>query len=364
MHSANKIKINHISYEDFINRVTKECVKKNLLTDGSIELTFRCNLKCSHCYVSYHENINKKKEMSYEEICNYLDQLAKEGLRTIVFNGGEPLIRKDFLEIYTYAKKKGFMITVFTNANLVNKKIINCFKKYRPLLIEVSLYGITPQTYESITGVNGSFKKAIKGINLLLKNKISVTLKTIAIQQNKKEIIKMKKWAEKNDMGFKIGASITPRINGSRKPCKFRLSPKETAYFESLNKGAIKKWLDLLNKGLKEKPKDCLYLCKNRCNSFFINPYGKMMICEASRNPSYNLRKGTIKEGIKFLKKIRKEKIRKNTKCVNCKLRYLCQQCPGWAQIENNDPEKPIEYFCQITKAKKNIINRIETSKD
>jgi len=68
-----------------------------------------------------------------------------------LITGGEPLLRKDFADIYLCLKNKGLLVSVFTNATLLNRDHIELFKKYPPRDIEVSVYGVTPETYESVT---------------------------------------------------------------------------------------------------------------------------------------------------------------------------------------------------------------------
>ena len=96
--------------------------KKNIFFpfDAQIELTYRCNLNCVHCYCVEED---KGKELGTKEVKIILDDLKKEGCLWLALSGGEPLMRKDFLEIYAYAQKKGFLITLFTNGQLFNKKI-------------------------------------------------------------------------------------------------------------------------------------------------------------------------------------------------------------------------------------------------
>ena len=113
---------------------------------GQIELTYRCNLNCIHCYCKGIED----KELTTEEWKKILDVLQKEGCLHLCFTGGEPLIRDDFLEIYSYAKTKGFIITLFTNGQALTAKIINYLVKSPPMAIEITLNGITQRSIEEI----------------------------------------------------------------------------------------------------------------------------------------------------------------------------------------------------------------------
>lgn len=107
--------IPEISYAQFGEGLYKEAVANRIPLGGSFELTFRCNLRCVHCYCNLKPNDQDEieKELATEEVFNILDQVAEAGCLWLLITGGEPLLRPDFLEVYTYAKKKGFIITLF-----------------------------------------------------------------------------------------------------------------------------------------------------------------------------------------------------------------------------------------------------------
>ena len=90
---------------------------------GQFELTHRCNLRCQHCYIVRN---NKKAELTYKEICRVIDEVRKEGCLWLCLTGGEPLLREDFLDIYSYAYKKGFIITIFTNLRVPSSILYLC----------------------------------------------------------------------------------------------------------------------------------------------------------------------------------------------------------------------------------------------
>ena len=93
-----------------------------------------------------------------------------------------------------------------------------------------------------------------------------------------------------------------------------------------------------------------LYNCGAGLNSFHIDPYGKMSVCTMSRYPAYNLRHGSFQDGYyNFFPKILSQKLKdEQNKCNQCEMLALCGQCPGLAQLENGDQEKPVEYLCRV----------------
>src|SRR5260370_14946517 len=100
----------------------------------SIEVTRRCPLECQHCYnnLPMGDQDARQREMTTEEHFRVLYELVEMGCFWLLYTGGEIFARKDFLEIYTYAKKKGFLITLFTNGTLINEIIADYLVQWPP----------------------------------------------------------------------------------------------------------------------------------------------------------------------------------------------------------------------------------------
>ena len=332
---------------------------KNISSPFSIqlELTYRCNLNCVHCYCLGAGD--ESKELDINEVKKILDDLRQQGCLQLTFSGGEPLLRGDFLEIYAHAKKNGFLITIFTNGQLFNKRIIEYLVKAPPYAIEITLNGISKGTYENITRVKGSFLRVIENIKILAKNKLPLILKTNLLKQNQKEIAKIKMWAEAilgkpgRKHYFKYDPFIYPRLNGDTSPLKFRLSFKEIL-------SAIKEDPDMFLEHQKEmckdfsplqKPSDYLYHCESWMHQAFINPYGRLKFCLFSERFSLNLRKGTFEEGFyKLFPRVSEEKFKTDSTCRNCSLRTVCRWCPAMAYLETGDEEKQVFYYCRLAR--------------
>ena len=135
----------------------------------SVEVTRRCPLHCLHCYnnLSAGDHVARARELSTDEHFRLLDELADLGCFWVLYTGGEIFARKDFLEIYTYAKKKGFLITLFTNGVLIDEAVADHLVEWPPFAIEITLYGRSKETYEALTSVPGSYDRCMKAIELL-----------------------------------------------------------------------------------------------------------------------------------------------------------------------------------------------------
>ena len=125
-------------------------------------MTRRCNLKCIHCY-SNSADIDYPDELTTDEGKKLIDDLAAFGSPVILFSGGEPLLRRDLLELAQYARDKGMRAVISTNGTLITKDIAAKLQKVGLSYVGVSLDGIE-KTHDRFRGKKGAFAAAIEGI--------------------------------------------------------------------------------------------------------------------------------------------------------------------------------------------------------
>jgi len=353
-----------LRYSDFSLNLHNRVLGQRVPIGGTIEVTRRCPLNCVHCYnrLPMPDQEVRANELTYEEHCRILDEITKAGCLWFLYTGGEIFVRKDFLDIYTYAKRKGLLITLFTNGILITSEIADYLANWRPFSIEITLYGLTKETYEQVTGIAGSYDKCMRGIHLLMERGLPLKLKTMALRVNKKEIWQMKDFVEK-DLGleFRFDAMINPRIDRSQNPLKVRLSPQEVVELDLRDPKRINEWGKFCEKFNgpvhTSEHLDDLYHCGAGIHSFAIDPYGMLRICTFSCDDGYDLRRGSFRYGWEtFLSNVRKKKITRKTKCISCEIKAMCGMCPASAQLENGDPEEPVDFLCQVAHLRANAL--------
>lgn len=342
------------TYADFSRVVHDQVNPLRIPVNGTIEITNRCPLECAHCYnnLPMSDASARRRELTTDDHKRLLDELFDMGCLWLLYSGGEIFARADFLEIYAYAHAKGFLITLFTNATLITERIADFLAAHPPFDIEVTLYGRTKATYESLTGIPGSFEKCLRGIELIRSRHLPLKLKTVALTINKHEVAAMKRFAHDLGLEFKFDPMISPRIDCSSSPLAVRLDPADIVAMDLEDPERVSEWKRLALECAPELPSDGearpLYECGGGVNTFAIDPYGDMTICVLSHVDRYNVRDGSVRDGWEhFLRGVRARRTQRITKCTKCALKSLCGSCPANAELEAGDPEEPVDFLCR-----------------
>ncbi len=258
------------------------------------EITCRCNLKCVMCYTDcFNTPEHIRRELSTDEIFRIMDEMKESGVIELVLTGGEPMSRPDFKEIYTRAVRSGFMTKIYTNGTFINAEWIEIFKTFPPAIIEISYHGSTPQTFDTVTAMPGSFEKVRAAVRLLLDSQIPLRLKTTALDLNYAEILAIKEEVQAMDGAFfRLGRDLRAAADGSAGVLGFQLSD-EKLYSLSLKDEDLMREEDRLY----EEQKDTKPACHEGLIQFHIDAYGQMQLCSSNRKKSYDLRTGNFKDG-------------------------------------------------------------------
>jgi radical SAM protein with 4Fe4S-binding SPASM domain len=339
-----------VKYKDFSLNVHTQAEHTRTVVNAQIELTYGCNLHCVHCYTDcYNRPDLLKQELSYEEVTRILDQLAAEGCLWVCFTGGEIFMRKDFLEIYAYAKRKGFLITLFTNGTLFTEAIADYLKEHPPFSIEISCHGATEETFDRITQVKGSFQRFLKGIRLLTERGLPIKIKTKAMTVNQHELDQIKAFVEGLGTQFRLSTIIYPRLNGDLTPAAYRLSPDEIVALESQEGGSDQE--DRCTEAEIEigpPADDRLFRCGCGTTAVHINAWGQLGTCTWVTERA-DLRQTTVADAVRqVFPRIRAARYQGESPCRTCHVHTFCDKMPANAAAEAGDREQPVEHFCRV----------------
>jgi radical SAM protein with 4Fe4S-binding SPASM domain len=352
----------------------KSSAKRHLYS-FELELTARCPNNCRHCYVNLPANDSaaKKAELTLDEISRIADEAVSMGAIWCLITGGEPLLRDDFSNIYLDLKRKGLLVSVFTTAQILTEKHIELFRKYPPRDIEITVYGVTKETYERVTRKPGSFEAFMRGLNRILDAGIKVRFKAMALRSNISELTEIARFCrEKTKDYFRFDPMLHLRFDGdplrNEEIRAERLSPEEIVSIEQADtdrsRALQKDCHELINPEFSHTNCNHLFHCGAGNGSFYISYDGKLRLCSSLCHPdcTYDLRQGSLKEAWNdFIPKIRD--MRSDDKafletCRVCPIINLCLWCPAHAYLETGRLDGSVSYFCEVAKARVKAILR------
>jgi radical SAM protein with 4Fe4S-binding SPASM domain len=330
-----------------------------------LEVTARCNHDCRHCYINLPagDSTAQQNELSLAQIADIADQAATMGSIWCLLTGGEPLLRADFTEIYLIMKRKGILLSVFTNACLIREEHIALFKKFPPRHIEISVYGVTTETYERVTRRPGSYEAFRRGLDLLLDNKIEVRLKAMALRSNVAELPAIAAFCRQHTKDyFRFDPLLHLRFDGN--PTRNaeikaeRLNADEIAAIEQGDgerSADLKKNCDYFILPAQEH-QDCRHMfhCGTGKDSFVVSPEGFFHLCSSLRHSKcmVDLKKTTLADAWNNLVPRVHAMTSSNheflNKCRICPIINLCLWCPAHAHLETGQLDGWSEYFCQV----------------
>jgi len=342
---------------------------KSLLIRLDIELTQRCNNNCIHCCINVPANDDaaKNRELSTEEIKNILEEAVSLGCLTVRLTGGEPLLRKDFEDIYLFARKAGLRVSIYTNATLITPRLAELFAHVPPLeKVEITVYGMKKESYRAVTRIPVAFEAAWRGINLLLEKNVPFIATRVLLPPNMDEMDEFEKWTS-TIPGMDILPPTTVSLDlrchrdseeKNRLIKELRLSPDEVLSFLKREEQEYLKGMKMFCSRFMTSPGDGLFGCGAGIKSGYVNAYGYFQPCALLRHQDaiYDLKNGSLKDALtNFFPAIRQMKATNPdylARCARCFLRGICQQCPGKSWGEHGALGTTVEYLCETAHVK------------
>lgn len=346
-----------------------KAVEGRPLFSFDFDLTARCNNNCRHCYINLPawDGAAKRRELSLDEIDRIASEAASLGAFWCLLSGGEPLLREDFADVYLLLKKKGLLVSIFSNATLVRPEHVRLFQAYPPRDVEVSVYGATRETYEMVTRTPGSFGAFLEGLDLLLKSGIKVRLKAMALRSNVHEFPAIAAFCRartKDYFRFDPFLHLRYDRNEARNDeiRAERLAPEDIVRLEKADPARFRELREKCGSrpgadhgGTSPAP---LFTCGAGLDSFSLSYDGQFRLCSSLTHPDcvYDLRKGLLRTAWRTLVPRVRGFVSGRPDfleaCPSCPVTGLCQWCPAHAYLESGKMDVPVDFFCGTARAR------------
>lgn len=313
-----------------LNAIYLENRKEHMPLSVFFELTNGCNFNCPFCYIN-EKDVNHVFLPRWSILKEEIDALINWGMLYCVLSGGECTMHPDFKQIYKYLKRRGVLVTIFSNGYLIDDELINLFTEYKPFKIEISLYGNNDISYRLATNtINIDSERVYKAVLDMKNNGINVVCKTPINSLTEVSWIDNKKWCERHSIPFYYGYEMMDTYSGK--------STEEFAPSIAL-KNKLREIDDLDFKNSKEKYElshktkayKRIFDCSAGKTDLFISSFNKLYPCMKAINISeweFDIsKKGIHKAYREYLEKMTCIKGKIILGCGGCIHHEVCQEC-------------------------------------
>ncbi|MBI5315449.1 MAG: radical SAM protein [Nitrospirae bacterium] len=343
-----------IQYGDFSQRVHEQAAAQQRVIKAQLELTYRCNLHCRHCYTDpYNHKDFFPRELMLDEIHRLLDEMQQIGIVWLNLTGGDIFMHPQFFEIYEAAVRKGFLLQLYTNGTLFTKAVIERLQEMPPFTIDISCHSVTEEPFDWFTQIPGSFRAFTRGLELLRESGLPFTLKTKAMNWNRHEIPAIRQFVESFGQNFGFTTSLSPRLNGELSSLTYRMAPDDVASLhedQSASEGDEESCS--LSTMLQTPDTDRLYRCGCGTDTIHINAWGELGSCTLQYERRVSLRTHRLADAIATLfREIWNMRYQGESPCRACEIHTFCDKKPSDARWECGAAEAPIPYDCDVALA-------------
>ena len=340
----------------------KEAKARRQALAVNMELLPVCNMKCRMCYIRTDmEQVNARGGLkSVEEWLAFAQELKRSEVLFLLLTGGEVFLYPRFKELYIALYKMGFVITINTNATLIDETAIEWLRAYPPMCVSISLYGASDETYEALCGQKGMFTRVNRAAHLLNANGIRIEFKTIYTPANIGDLEKCWQYMGCGTLHYETTTYAFPQVRRAMQGEPYRFQPEEAAkelfHIERVlskdereYRANTLKHLQKYESTRHDKGADLYgFTCGAANNSCWITWQGHMTPCAMLEEPhTLPFEQGFAEAWTQL--KARCDAIRMSPACSHCDKRAVCSVCPAACFAETGSFEKPSPFHCAMT---------------
>jgi len=333
----------------------------NVPLNVQLDLTYRCNERCVHCYLDHDDH----GEMTTSEIKRLLDEMADAGVFILTLSGGEIFLRKDFFDILAHARRLMFCVKLKTNAVLIREHQARRIRELGVHSIQVSIYSHRPEVHDAITLVPGSLQRSLKAIRFLKSQGLKVTIANVLMTENWNDYPGVRALADEFGVECTLDPTVTPMMDGNRST--LRLGVDTATLREVFRDKTLVGDVEEFCAVSEEASEDSLEAlpCSAGHTACYVSPYGDVYPCVQFPLPTGNVRQQRfvdIWRDSAQMKEVRSIRLKDLTTCTQCTHVTSCTRCPGLAYMEGN-MRGPSSQDCEKSLARTGIASANMLSK-
>lgn len=350
------------------DRIRAKAAALRLPTTAAFEISPICNFSCKMCYVRRTpEEVRRlhSEQIGVDEWLRIAREAREEGLLYLLITGGEPFLYPDFKRLYIELNRMGFLLSINTNASLIDESVIEWLRLNPPLRLNITLYGASDESYAELCSAPNGFTRVNRAVELLKAAGIRFAFNASITPQNRHELKQIVEYGRsKNGVPVRVATYIFPpvRRDSDSFGVNERLSAHECGIAEVLadfyqyepeqfikRTMRYSKFVPLSQIDFDNLPATNTGNMKcfaGRC-SFWVDWQGRLSACGMYTNPAYSLRELTFSEAWRRTVESVDETICRNF-CENCPNSSLCRTCISMIYNETGDINARPVYFCEM----------------
>ena len=319
-----------------LQEMTEKALARNIPISVQIDLTYRCNERCVHCYLDHDDH----GEMTTAEIKHLFEEMADAGVFILTLSGGEIFLRKDFFELLEYARRDlQFCVKLKTNALLIREREAARIRDLGVESIQISIYSHRPEVHDAITLIPGSLKRSLDAIRFLKSQGLRVIIANVLMVQNMADYPGVRALAAELGVECTLDPTITPMMDGDRGVLSLGVGRDELrqVFRDTALVGDVEEFCAVATNpdedALENLP------CSAGHTSCYVSPYGDVFPCVQFPLPTGNVRQRRFIDIWRHsdeMNDVRSIRLKDLSTCTSCTHVTKCSRCPGLAYLEGN----------------------------
>ena len=319
---------------------------------ASLELTYRCNERCTHCYIEDFKD-DPRRVLNEQQWVDILHKLRGAGVLYLVLMGGEAMLSPHFWPIARKARELNFYVSMISNGLKIRSlEVAQELREAGVQHVSFSLYSLQEEIHDKMTSVRGSLGKTLKAIEWSDQAGLQLGINVLLTEANARTVFEIYDWAAERNYEVKVDPTVTPKLNGHLAPTRLRATKETLQWFY---RERAKRWARGAPRSNNEKPEN--FVCNVARGKCAVTPYGELLPCIEIRESMGSLADEPFEKiwQSPTALKWRNLKVKDLKNAGDIDEYNFCDHCPGMALHEHGKPMEPTDYSRQVAQVKQSV---------